>query len=207
VRNLIAEHGLDPAAIPASGRGGRLTKGDVLMHLERRLTPAPAAAPAPPAVTAPAPPRPGPRPAPAGEARQPISRIRRRIAERLVAAEHRAALTPTSNELGGSAMRALATQYKDRCPQKQGVGLAFMSSFARACTAALREIPAVNAEIDGDDIVYKHFVHLGVAVGTERGLVVPVVRHADAMSFAELEREICRLAGLARGRQHAAGHP
>src|SRR5262249_59115642 len=91
--------------------------------------------------------------------------------------------------------------YKDRFQQKHGIGLGFMSFFARACIVALEEIPEVNAQIDGDDVVYRHYVHLGVAVGTERGLVVPVVRHAERMSFADLEREIARLAGLARDGQ------
>src|SRR5262245_9965346 len=216
VRNLIEEHGLDPTAIAASGRGGRLTKGDVLMHLERRAAsgpaePAPAAAaaapapapvavnPAPaPSAAAPAPARPAPRPAGDGEERVPMTRIRKRIAERLVAAQHTAAILTTFNEIDCSGIMALRAQYKDRFQQKHGVGLGFMSFFARACIAALDEIPAVNAAIDGDDVVYKHYVNLGVAVGTERGLVVPVVKHADAMSFADLEREIARLAGLAR---------
>ncbi len=127
-----------------------------------------------------------------------MTRIRKRIAERLVAAQHTAAILTTFNEIDCSAVMALRAQHKDRFQQKYGVALGFMSFFARACIAALAEIPAVNAAIDGDDVVYKHFVHLGVAVGTERGLVVPVVKHADAMSFADLEREIARLAGLAR---------
>jgi 2-oxoglutarate dehydrogenase E2 component (dihydrolipoamide succinyltransferase) len=195
VRNLIDEHGLDPAAIPASGKGGRLTKGDVLTHLERRETMARPAAAAPT-------PAPAPQAAPArageGDERIPMSRIRKRIAERLVAAQRTAAILTTFNEIDCSAVMALRAQHKDRFQQRHGIGLGFMSFFGRACIAALREVPGVNAEIDGDDIVYHHAVHLGVAVGTERGLVVPVVRHAERMSFAELEREIARLAGLAR---------
>ena len=127
-----------------------------------------------------------------------MSRIRKRIAERLVAAQHTAAILTTFNEIDCSALLAVRAQFKERFQQKHGVGLGFMSFFGRACVAALQEIPAINAEIDGDDIVYQHFVHLGVAVGTERGLVVPVVRDAHLMSFADLEREIGRLAGLAR---------
>jgi 2-oxoglutarate dehydrogenase E2 component (dihydrolipoamide succinyltransferase) len=197
VRNLIDEHGLDPSAIPASGKGGRLTKGDILTHLEHRET---ASKPTPPvaAATSPAVARRVAYPAGEGEERVPMSRIRKRIAERLVAAQHTAAILTTFNELDCSAVMALRAQHKDRFKEKHGIGLGFMSFFARACIAALQEIPAVNAQIDGDDIVYRHFVHLGVAVGTERGLVVPVVRHADAMSFADLEREIGRLAALAR---------
>jgi 2-oxoglutarate dehydrogenase E2 component (dihydrolipoamide succinyltransferase) len=127
-----------------------------------------------------------------------MGRIRKRIAERLVAAQHTAAILTTFNEVDMSAVMALRTQYKDRFQKVHGVGLGFMSFFARACIAALEEIPAVNAEIDGEDVVYKHYVNLGVAVGTEKGLVVPVVKHADKMDFADVEREIGRLAGLAR---------
>src|SRR5262249_58514960 len=112
--------------------------------------------------------------------------------------QHTAAILTTFNEVDLSAVMALRAQHKERFQKIHGVSLGFMSFFARACIAALQEIPVVNAEIRGDDVVYKHFVHLGVAVGTERGLVVPVVRHADRLSFAELEREIARLAGLAR---------
>jgi 2-oxoglutarate dehydrogenase E2 component (dihydrolipoamide succinyltransferase) len=203
VRHLIDEHALDAAAIPASGKGGRLTKGDVLAHLEK--TPAPAAAPA--AAPAPAGASPAPRPttpvappaaAKEGEEVVPLSRLRKRIAERLVQAQHTAAILTTFNEVDMSAVMALRAAQKERFQKTHGIGLGFMSLFARACIAALADVPAVNAEIRGDDVVYKHFVNLGVAVGTERGLVVPVVKHAERMSFAEIEREIVRLAGLAR---------
>jgi 2-oxoglutarate dehydrogenase E2 component (dihydrolipoamide succinyltransferase) len=133
-----------------------------------------------------------------GEERVPMSRIRKRIAERLVQAQHTAAILTTFNEIDMTAVMALRAEHKERFQKVHGVSLGFMSFFARACLLALHEIPVVNAEIRGEDVVYKHHVHLGVAVGTERGLVVPVVHHADAMSFAELEREIGRLAGLAR---------
>jgi 2-oxoglutarate dehydrogenase E2 component (dihydrolipoamide succinyltransferase) len=198
VRNLIDEHGLDPGAIPASGKGGRLTKGDILTHLERREPVAKTVPPVAAAVTAPAVARPVTRPAAEGEERVPMTRIRKRIAERLVAAQHTAAILTTFNEIDCSAMMAMRAQHKERFQQKYGIGLGFMSFFARACITALEEIPAVNAQIEGDDVVYRHVVHLGVAVGTPRGLVVPVVRHSDAMSFADLEHEIARLAGLAR---------
>jgi 2-oxoglutarate dehydrogenase E2 component (dihydrolipoamide succinyltransferase) len=124
--------------------------------------------------------------------------IRRRIAERLVAAQRTAAILTTFNEIDMSGVMALRAQHKDRFRKKHGVGLGFMSFFAKACVAALEELPVVNAEIRGEDVVYKRFVHLGIAVGTERGLVVPVVRHAERLSFADMEREIERLAGLAR---------
>jgi 2-oxoglutarate dehydrogenase E2 component (dihydrolipoamide succinyltransferase) len=209
VRNLIEEHALDPAAIPASGKGGRLTKGDVLAHLESAPARPVAAPPAPSAVTptaAPPPPRlaaaPASRPAPAeaqdGEDVVPMSRLRKRIAERLVQAQHTAAILTTFNEVDMTAVMALRAAHKEQFQKAHGVGLGFMSFFARACIAALRDVPAVNAEIRGDDVVYKRYVHLGVAVGTERGLVVPVVHDAHRMSFAEIEREILRLAGLAR---------
>src|SRR5207249_4283298 len=133
-----------------------------------------------------------------GEERVPLSPIRRRIAERLVQAQQTAAILTTFNELDMSAVIALRAEHKERFQKQHGIGLGFMSFFARACIAALRDIPVVNAEIRGDDIIYKKFVHLGVAVGTERGLVVPVLHHAERMSFADIEREIARLAGLAR---------
>ncbi len=202
VRKMIEEHALDPAALAASGKGGRLLKEDVLAHLERRPEPSapsqPAAAPAraPAPATAPA-----PAPAPGeGEAEDvvPMTRLRKRIAERLVQAQHTAAILTTFNEVDMSAVMALRAAQKERFQKLHGVALGFMSFFARAVIAALREVPEVNAEIRDDAVVYKRFVHLGVAVGTERGLVVPIVHHAERMSFAELEREIARLAALAR---------
>jgi 2-oxoglutarate dehydrogenase E2 component (dihydrolipoamide succinyltransferase) len=124
--------------------------------------------------------------------------IRRRIAERLVQAQRTAAILTTFNEIDMGAVLALRAAHKEEFQKRHGVGLGFMSFFARASIAALQEIRVVNAEIRGEEIVYRRFVNLGIAVGTERGLVVPVVRHAERLSFAELEREIARLAGLAR---------
>jgi 2-oxoglutarate dehydrogenase E2 component (dihydrolipoamide succinyltransferase) len=205
VRHLVDEHALDPAAIAASGKGGRLTKEDVLAHLAQ--PPAGAAAPAvvavPPSAAQPAPARIAAAPVAAAAAKEgeeavPLSRLRKRIAERLVQAQHTAAILTTFNEVDMTAVMALRSAQKERFQKVHGVGLGFMSFFARACIAALAEVPGVNAEIRADEVVYKHFVHLGVAVGTERGLVVPVVRNAHRMSFAEIEREILRLAGLAR---------
>jgi 2-oxoglutarate dehydrogenase E2 component (dihydrolipoamide succinyltransferase) len=190
VRRLLAEHDLDPAAIPPSGRGGRLTKEDVLAHLERTKA-APAAPPAPAEARPPA-------PLAEGEERVPMTPIRRRIAERLVQAQRTAAILTTFNEIDMSAVLALRAQHKDRFRERHGIGLGFMSFFAAASVAALREIRVLNAEIRGDEIVYRRFVNLGIAVGTERGLVVPVVHHAERLSFAEIEREIARLATLAR---------
>ncbi|MBY0278018.1 dihydrolipoyllysine-residue succinyltransferase, partial [Candidatus Binatia bacterium] len=148
-------------------------------------------------------PAPAPRPAvgdagAALEERVPMSRLRQVIARRLVEAQHTAAILTTFNEVDMTAILDLRARYKDPFQKKHGVSLGFMSFFVAACCAAAREVPAVNAEIQGTDIVYRHFVHMGVAVGTERGLVVPVVRNADRMSFAEVEKEIGRLAELAR---------
>jgi len=230
VRRLVEEHQLDPAQIRGSGRGGRLTKEDVLAHLSaaRRAAatpppaasqpPAPARPPTPPSAATPAPaepakpasaeaPRPPtpypPRPGTASSAgadieRVPMTRLRQRIAERLRQAQATAAILTTFNEVDMSAVMELRSRFKTRFSEVHGVSLGFMSFFAHACVAALRDLPLVNAQIDGTDIVYFRRVHLGVAVGTERGLVVPVVHNADLLSFAEVEREIARLAGLAR---------
>ncbi len=191
VARLVREHKLDPAAIEGTGPGGRLTKEDVLAHLQRASEPpaALAAAPAAPQVRA---------QATANEEVVPMTPLRRRIAARLVQAQHTAAILTTFNEIDMSVVMALRARHKERFAQRHGVSLGFMSFFARACVSALRDIPALNAEIRGTDVVYKHYVHLGIAVGTERGLVVPVVHHAEQRSFAEIEKEIERLAGRAR---------
>ena len=127
-----------------------------------------------------------------------MSHLRKRIAERLVAAQHTAAILTTFNEIDMSAVLAVRAEHKERFRERHGIGLGFMSFFAAATIAGLQEIRVLNAEIRGDEIVYRRFVNLGIAVGTERGLVVPVVHHAERLSFAEIEREIARLAGLAR---------
>jgi 2-oxoglutarate dehydrogenase E2 component (dihydrolipoamide succinyltransferase) len=197
-RTLAAERGLNVAEIAGTGKRRQVTKADVLEHLARE--PAAPARPAPPPSARPTPAVPAPaRPAAArGERPVPMSRIRKRIAERLVEAQRTAAILTTFNEIDMSAVMELRARYKERFEKKHGIGLGFMSLFGVACIAALKDIPAVNAEIRGDDVVYKDFVHLGIAVGTERGLVVPVVRDADRKSVAELEHEIGRLAALAR---------
>jgi 2-oxoglutarate dehydrogenase E2 component (dihydrolipoamide succinyltransferase) len=202
VRRLVEEHGLDPAQISGTGKGGRLIKSDVLAHL------APAEA-APGGASAgadtPRQPTPYPRPdasltRPAGGdiERVPMTRLRQRIAERLRQAQATAAILTTFNDVDMSAVMELRARLKTRFAEVHGVGLGFMSFFARACVTALQEMPLINAQIDGTDIVYNKRVHLGIAVGTERGLVVPIVHHADQRSFAEIEKEIERLAGLAR---------
>jgi 2-oxoglutarate dehydrogenase E2 component (dihydrolipoamide succinyltransferase) len=217
VRRLVEEHGLDAAEIKGSGRGGRLTKADVLTHLdEARPAPAPTAGareelreetepqPAPEVRAAPplrpqlAAVRPTPKTPGDDEERVPMTRLRQRIAERLVQAQQAAAILTTFNEVDMHAVMTLRARHKARFAEVHGVPLGFMSFFAKACVAALHDLPVVNARIDGTDVVYPRHVHLGVAVSTERGLVVPVVHEADRLSFAQIEEEIERLAALAR---------
>jgi 2-oxoglutarate dehydrogenase E2 component (dihydrolipoamide succinyltransferase) len=252
VRKLVTEHRVDTAAVSGTGRGGRLTKGDVLDHIERRGAggreppgaaleepsaegpiaeesgaeaagatadrPAAATAERPAAATAGPPPagpavpvtaepltagaavpttaeRPG---TPALAQRVRMTQLRRRIAERLVEAQRTAAILTTFNEIDVSALLAVRKRYRERFRQTHEVDLGLMSLFGRATILALRDVPIVNAEIDGSDIVYHREVHLGIAVSTPRGLVVPVVRSADSMSLAELERAIAETARLGR---------
>ncbi|MGE5148348.1 MAG: 2-oxoglutarate dehydrogenase complex dihydrolipoyllysine-residue succinyltransferase [Candidatus Eiseniibacteriota bacterium] len=190
VRRLVTENAIDPSTVPATGKDGRLTKGDVLAHLEK---PAPVAKPAP-AAKAPS----APRPTGEREERVRMTRLRRRIAERLKEAQNTAAILTTFNEVDMSAVMALRSRLKDPFEKKHGVKLGFMSFFVKACLVALKELPAVNAEIDGEDIVYRNYYDIGVAVGTEQGLVVPVVRDADQMGFAEIEAKINELGAKAR---------
>ncbi|MDY0871904.1 2-oxoglutarate dehydrogenase complex dihydrolipoyllysine-residue succinyltransferase [Dongia rigui] len=199
VKKLVDESGVNPGAIAGTGKDGRLTKGDVLEHLEKQKA-APAAAP----VAA----RPAPAPAPVvphvprnlteREERVPMSRLRRRIAERLKQAQNTAAILTTFNEVDMTAVMALRDRYKEGFEKKHKVKLGFMSFFVKAALQALKEIPAVNAEIDGDDLIYKNHYDIGVAVGTEQGLVVPVLRNVDALSFAEIESGITELGKRAR---------
>ncbi len=185
-KKLAADAGLDTAAIAGSGKDGRVTKGDVL-----------AAAAAPKAAPAPAAPS-GPRPKAALEERVRMTRLRKRIAERLKEAQNTAAMLTTFNEVDMTALMEVRNQYKDAFEKKHGVKLGFMSFFVKASLAALKDWPAVNAEIDGDDIVYKNYYDVGVAVGTPSGLVVPVLRNADQMSFADVEKTIGELGKKAR---------
>jgi 2-oxoglutarate dehydrogenase E2 component (dihydrolipoamide succinyltransferase) len=191
VRKLAEENKIDTAAIAGTGKDGRLTKGDVLAHLEK---PAPAPAPPPPAAPAAA-------AEPGAEERVRMSRLRLTIARRLKDAQNTAAMLTTFNEVDMTATMALRNQYKDLFEKKHGVKLGFMSFFVKACVQALKEIPAVNAEIDGEDIVYKNYYHIGVAVGTDKGLVVPVVRDADRLSFAGIEKTIADYGRRARDGQ------
>ena len=215
VRRLVEEHELDPAAIEGTGKDGRLTKKDVLAHLKtppapvEPMPPAPAPKPVQPPAPEPAPeptqPAPAPQPAPPPASadsdiirREPMSRLRQRIAEHLVAAQHNAAMLTTFNEIDMSGVMQLRAKYKERFAQVHGASLGLMSFFSRAAVLALGEFPAINAQIDGTHIVYHDFVNLGIAVSTERGLVVPVLHHADQMSIAQLESHIKRLALSAR---------
>lgn len=193
VRKLIQENNLDPAAIPATGKGGRLVKSDVLRVIE--------AGAAAPAVAAPAaaPPAPsGPRSNAGREERVRMSRLRKRIAERLKEAQNTAAMLTTFNEVDMTDLMATRAQYKDLFEKKHGARLGFMSFFVKAAITALQDIPAVNAEIDGDEIVYKNYYDIGVAVSAPSGLVVPVVRDADKMGFADIEKSINELGVRAR---------
>ena len=180
-RKIIEENKLDAAAIPGSGKDGRITKGDALSALAApAVAPAPAAAPAPLA----------PRAEDVREQRVKMTRLRKRIAERLKEAQNTAAMLTTFNEVDMTALLAVRNQYKDGFEKKHGIKLGFMSFFVKACVTALKEWPAVNAEIYGDEIVYKNYYDIGVAVGTPNGLVVPVVRGCDALSFAGVEGAI-----------------
>ncbi len=192
VRKLVEEQQLDAAAIPATGKDGRLTKADVVSYLEK--TPA---APAPAAKPAPAP-APAARPPREREERVRMTRLRRRIAERLKEAQNTAAMLTTFNEVDMTEVMALRERHRDSFEKRYGVKLGFMSFFVKACIIALKETPAVNAEIDGEDIIYKNHYDIGIAVGTEQGLVVPVVRDADRLSFAEIEKGIADYGRRAR---------
>jgi len=195
VRRLSAESGIDAATVPGSGKDGRITKGDMLAAIERA-----AASPTPVAQPAAAVQMRAPSPADdaAREERVKMTRLRQTIARRLKDAQNTAAMLTTFNEVDMSHVMALRNQYKDLFEKKHGVKLGFMGFFVRACVQALKEVPAVNAEIDGADIVYKNYYHIGVAVGTEKGLVVPVVRDCDRKSLAQIEKEIAGFGRRAR---------
>ncbi|XVN41651.1 MAG: 2-oxoglutarate dehydrogenase complex dihydrolipoyllysine-residue succinyltransferase [Rickettsia endosymbiont of Argas persicus] len=183
VQKLVAENKLDPNNIKGTGRDGRITKGDVL---ETMNAPAPTSASSS---------------AKTNEDRVQrvrMSRLRKTIAQRLKDSQNTAAILTTFNEIDMSKIIALRTKYKDEFEKKHGVKLGFMSFFVKATIEALKLIPSVNAEIDGDDLVYKNYYDIGVAVGTEQGLVVPVVRDADKMGFSDIEKTICSLAKKAR---------
>lgn len=191
VARLAAESGIDPSRVPASGKDGRVTKGDMLAAIA--TGPAVAAPAAPVQVRAPSAPDDASR-----EERVKMTKLRQTIARRLKEAQNTAAMLTTFNEVDMSAVMSLRNQYKDIFEKKHGVKLGFMGFFVKACVQALKEIPSVNAEIDGTDIIYKNYYHIAVAVGTDKGLVVPVVRDADQLSIAGVEKEIGSLGKKAR---------
>ncbi|KXO79180.1 2-oxoglutarate dehydrogenase complex dihydrolipoyllysine-residue succinyltransferase [Brucella anthropi] len=186
---LLAENNLSADQVDGSGKRGQVLKGDVLDAIAKGVSAAPAPAAARPASSA-------------GDAsreeRVKMTRLRQTIAKRLKDAQNTAAMLTTYNEVDMSAVMELRTKYKDVFEKKHGVKLGFMGFFTKAVTHALKEIPAVNAEIDGTDIIYKNFAHVGMAVGTDKGLVVPVIRDADQLSIAGVEKELGRLAKAAR---------
>ncbi len=189
----MAEAGLSAANVAGTGRDGRIMKDDVA-----RAMAAAAAAPAPAAAAAPTPRAPVAADDASREERVKMTRLRQTIAKRLKESQNTAAMLTTYNEVDMGEVMALRNQYKDQFEKKHGVRLGFMSFFTKACCHALKEVPEVNAEIDGTDVVYKNFVHMGVAAGTPTGLVVPVIRDADAMSFAEIEKAISEKGKRAR---------
>lgn len=199
-QKLVAENGLDASTIAGSGKSGQVLKEDVLASLARSAAPAAAAKPA--EAKAPAAPR-APTSAADGEREERVkmTRLRQTIARRLKDAQNTAAMLTTFNEVDMKPVMDLRNSYKELFEKKHGVKLGFMGFFAKAVVHALKEIPAVNAEIDGDELIYKQYAHLGVAVGTDKGLVVPVVRNADQMSIAEIEKEIGNLGKKARDGQ------
>jgi 2-oxoglutarate dehydrogenase E2 component (dihydrolipoamide succinyltransferase) len=205
-RRVAEETGVDPASIPGSGKGGRVTKGDLLAAAAAAASapasvsapvsaPAPAAAPTP--ATAPAAPVPTAAPG-ARQSRRRLSPLRKRIAERLVQAQHEAAMLTTFNEVDMSAVMALRAHYQDEFVKRHGLKLGFMSFFTKAVVHALREVPAINAQFAGDEIVQNHYFDIGVAVSTEKGLMVPVIRNADQLGMAGIEQAIAEAAKKAR---------
>ena len=178
-RRLAEENKINPANITGTGKHQQVTKADVISHMEKTRNQTPA--------------RTGDR-----ETVVPMSKLRQKIAERLVMAQHTAAILTTFNEVDMSSAMEMRAKYKDKFKDTYGVGLGFMSIFTKAVIDALKLYPAVNAEIRGTDIVYKNYYDVGVAVGGPKGLVVPIIRNADQMSFADIEKEISRLAGRVR---------
>jgi 2-oxoglutarate dehydrogenase E2 component (dihydrolipoamide succinyltransferase) len=193
VRKAVVENNINPADVPGTGKDARITKGDVIQHL---ASPSPLPDLRAAAVVAPS------TPAPQGtEERVKMTRLRATIARRLKDAQNTAAMLTTFNEVDMTAVMALRNQYKDTFEKKHGTKLGFMSFFVKAVIQALKDVPAVNAEIDGEDVVYKNYYHVGVAVGTDKGLVVPVVRNADMLSFAGIEQTIAGYGKKARDGQ------
>ena len=189
VRRLIREKNLDASRIAGTGPGGRISKGDVLLYLEKAPAGIPETLPSP-----------GdqeclPEDGPPLEVRKPMTPIRKRIAERLLDSRQNTAMLTTFNEIDMSRSMAIRSRYKEAFADRHGVSLGFMSFFIKACVEALKEIPEINAFVEGDDIVYHHYQHIGVAIGAKKGLVVPVIRHAERMNFAQVEQAIVDYVG------------
>jgi len=189
VRRLIREKNLDPAQIPGTGPGGRISKGDVLLYLEKAPAGLPEALPVPTAQEC------LPDDGQPLEVRKPMTPIRKRIAERLLESRQKTAMLTTFNEIDMSRAMAIRSQYKQAFADRHGVSLGFMSFFIRACVEALKEIPEINAFLEWDEIIYHHYQHIGVAIGAPKGLVVPVIRHAERMNFAQVEQAIVDYVG------------
>jgi 2-oxoglutarate dehydrogenase E2 component (dihydrolipoamide succinyltransferase) len=207
---MAAEDKIDLASVAGSGKRGQVLKGDVIAAAAAARAPSPAVAPAP--MQAPAPiPAFAPAPVPAARTTTPddsareervrMTKLRQTIARRLKDAQNTAAMLTTFNEVDMSEVMALRARYKDAFEKKHGAKLGFMGFFVKACVQALREVPAVNAEIDGADLVYKNYYHLGIAVGTDKGLIVPVIRDAEKLSLAEIEKAIAAMGKRARDGQ------
>jgi 2-oxoglutarate dehydrogenase E2 component (dihydrolipoamide succinyltransferase) len=191
-RKVAEENQVDLTQVKGSGAGGRITKEDVLGQISRPAAPAPVQAPAVPAAPA------GPRPNAAREERVRMTPLRKRVAERLIQAQSTAAMLTTFNEVDMGEVMALRKKYNEKFQAKHGVKLGFMSFFIRASVEALKAFPQINAEIDGEDVIFKHYYDIGVAVSGSRGLVVPVVRNADKLGLADLEKTVAELGTRAR---------
>ena len=194
VRRLASETGIDPAKVAGSGKAGRVTKGDMLAAAETK----PSAPTPPPMVPPPLVAQAAPAPAGSRQTRRKLTPLRQRIAQRLVAAQHEAAMLTTFNEVDMSAVMALRAKYQDDFVKKNGLKLGFMSFFAKAVVHALKEVPAINAQIEGDTIIQNHFYDVGVAVSTEKGLMVPVIRNCETLGMADIEKSIADAAKRAR---------
>jgi 2-oxoglutarate dehydrogenase E2 component (dihydrolipoamide succinyltransferase) len=198
VRRISAESGIDAATVPGSGKDGRVTKGDMLAAIEKAASAPTLIHQAAAAVQVRAP---SPADDAAREERVKMTRLRQTIARRLKDVQNTAAMLTTFNEVDMSHIMAMRAQYKDVFEKKHGIKLGFMGFFTKACVQALKDIPAANAEIDGTDLIYKNYYHIGVAVGTDKGLVVPVVRDCDQKSIAEIEKSIADFGRRARDGQ------
>ncbi|MBI5425594.1 MAG: 2-oxoglutarate dehydrogenase complex dihydrolipoyllysine-residue succinyltransferase [Opitutae bacterium] len=203
VRRLAAETGVDPASVAGTGKAGRVTKGDMIAAVEGAATAAPKSAPVAASASEPKPTSAAPSTPPSAsrgekQTRVKMTKLRQTIANRLVAAQHNAAMLTTFNEADMSAVMGLRAKYQDDFTKKHGVKLGFMSFFVKAVVNALKEVPGINAQIDGDTIIQNHYYDIGVAVSTDKGLMVPVIRDCDKKSMAEVERDIADAAKRAR---------